>query len=258
MSGLSAACFGLGFAAPGAEGEAGLRAALADPTWTPDADWAPRLTCLAPRAARRVSPEIRLALAAAEQIAPHLPPEAGWVFASSTGEGETLNVILEALASPEMMIQPLRFQNAVHNAAAGQWTIAAGLQGPATSVAAYDETVGAGLLKALLQVALERRPVGLVLFDAPIPPPLHEKRPITLPLAASLALRPPGVDGPALAAELREAPPSAPASAFARRLAATRNPAAAALPLLEALLGPGGRVVLGLPGARNLAVKVAR
>ncbi|MEM9736385.1 MAG: beta-ketoacyl synthase chain length factor, partial [Pseudomonadota bacterium] len=102
--------------------------------------------CLSPRQAKRLSPQIRLALAVAERLGAALPEEAAWVFASSMGEGETLNVILEALRAPDMLIQPTRFQNAVHNAAGGQWTIAAGLRGPVTSIAGYDETVGAGLL----------------------------------------------------------------------------------------------------------------
>src|SRR3546814_1544843 len=116
--------------------------------------------------------------------------EAGWVLASSLGEGETLQVILEALREPDMMIQPLRFQNSVHNAAAGQWSIAAGVTGPITSIAAHDETVGAGFVKAGLQVTLEERSVGLVFYDAPMPEPLNAKRPLGLPLAAGFALSP--------------------------------------------------------------------
>ncbi len=257
MRALSAGVAGLGLAAPGLDGWDAFAAALAAPAWEPDAAWAPTPACLAPRAARRLSPQIRLALAAAEQIAPALPGQAGWVFASACGEGETLNAILEALTAAEPMIQPLRFQNAVHNAAAGQWTIAEGLTGPASSIAAYDETAGAGMLKALLQVALEGRPVGLVIYDAPLPAPLDEKRPMGLAFAAALALLPEG-GAARLSGRLAPGGPTPAESAVARALMATGNPAAAILPLLERLArGEAGAVRLGLHGAQALELEVA-
>jgi hypothetical protein len=214
------------------------------------ADEGPALPdCLAPRAARRVSPQIRLALSVAERIAPALPKEAAWVFASAAGESETLKVILEALREPGMMIQPLRFQNAVHNAASGQWSIAAGATGPVTSLAAHDQTVGAGLLKAALQVALEGRPVGLVLYDLPLPEPLDAKRPLGLALGAGLAFSP--EPGPATLASLElsvgEGAASAAERPVSRALLASGNPVARILPLLE-------RVAAGAPGELRVAL----
>ncbi|GMG84999.1 hypothetical protein LNKW23_42150 [Paralimibaculum aggregatum] len=257
---LSARIGGVGLAGPGLADWPALSAAIAGAPWAPEPGWQPQPACLPSRAARRLSPTIRLALMAAEQIGPALPAEAAWVFASSVGEGETLNVILEALRAEAPAIQPLRFQNAVHNAAAGQWSIAAGLRGPSTSLAAHDDTAGAALLKALMQLRLERLPVGLVVYDAPMPPPLHEKRPFGLPLAVALALVPEGPEAPGLRLSARLAPaathpPTPPGTEIGRALAASGNPAAALLPLLELLAAErSGVAALGLQGTQVLAL----
>ena len=248
---------GMGFVAPGLADAGALRSHLAGAPIAAVDGWRPSPAGLPPRQARRLSVGIALAIAAAEQIAPVLPRDAPWVFASSVGEGETLAEILAALARPEIMIQPLRFQNAVHNAAQGQWSILAGAEGPATSIAAYDDTVGAGLLKAAMQVLLERRPVGLVVFDAPLPPPLHEKRPLALPMAAALALTADGAGARLGSLELSlvhdEAPTDPRESGAADLLVDSGNPVRFALPLL-ARMGRADRrpMVLGLPGGAGL------
>ncbi len=185
----------IGFAAPGLDSSAGLFAHFHGADWSGGEGWKPAPACLPRRQALRLSDSTRLAIMAAEQIADAVPEQAAWVFASSTGESRTLNGILAALSQPEILIQPLRFQNSVHNAAQGQWSIVAHATGPATSIAAYDDSVGAGLLKAMMQAALEKTAVGLVVFDAPFPPPLHEKRRFDLPMAAALALSPEPMPG---------------------------------------------------------------
>ena len=179
---------GVSFAAPGVEGISQLSARWED-AWTAE-PWQPLPSGLSPRQAKRLSPAIRLALLLAEGIAEAVPADAAWVFASSVGEGETLDVILRALCEPDMMIQPVRFQNAVHNAASGQWSILRTVTGPVTSIAGYDQTVGAGLLKALMQMDREAVPIGLIAYDAPIPVPLDEKRPLGVPMGFGLALSP--------------------------------------------------------------------
>jgi hypothetical protein len=255
---------GLGFVAPGLADAAALRAHLAGAPFAPPAGWRPSPASLPPRQARRLSAGIALAVAAAEQIAPALPRDAAWVFASAIGEGETLNDILCALAAPDIMIQPLRFQNAVHNAAQGQWSILAGAEGPATSIAAYDETVGAGLLKAAMQVLLERRPVGLVMFDWPLPPPLHEKRPVALPMAAALALTAPGDARKEALGSLELLPVDHPSptdpleSGASELLVGSANPVRFALPILARIERAEHRpVVLRLPGGGGLRVVFA-
>lgn len=248
---------GIGFVAPGLDDAAALGAHLAGAPLVVPEGWRPAPAGLARREARRLSAGIALAIAAAEQVAPALPHHAAWVFASAVGEGETLTDILAALARPQIMIQPLRFQNAVHNAAQGQWSIVAGAQGPATSIAGYDQTAGAGLLKAAMQVLLERRPVGLVAFDAPLPPPLHEKRPLALPMAAALALLPEGSTRSMGSLELsldgEAAPTAAEDSGASELLVGSGNPARFALPLLARIQqGDVRPVVLGLPAGGGL------
>lgn len=230
-----------------------------DACWVPSTDWDPTPSSMSPRAARRVSPQIRLALSVAERLKDGLGDDAGWIFASSVGEGETLHVILEALRTPEMMIQPLRFQNAVHNAAAGQWSIAAGITGPMTSIAALDQTAGAGFLKAALQTSREDRPVGLVLYDVPLPEPLNSKRPLGVPLGAGFCLSP--RTGPDVSAVIditlcNDAPTKADRLA-SRALQATGNPVSDILPLLEILSeNTSGRAILGLHGGSALCLEV--
>ncbi|MEM8699803.1 MAG: beta-ketoacyl synthase chain length factor, partial [Pseudomonadota bacterium] len=224
------------FAAPGVLSWQDLEAAIAQGNaWEPE-PWEPMPAGLSPRQAKRLSPAIRLAFASAEALG-EVPEETAWVFASSVGEGETLDVILRGLSTQDMMIQPLRFQNAVHNAASGQWSIAAGITGPVTSIAAYDETVGAGLVKALTQAWVERRPVALICFDAPIPVPLDEKRPLGVPMAAGLLLRPDAGEGylARISCTVGPVEVTAPESSIAQALLATGNPIAAILPLLECL-----------------------
>lgn len=248
------------FASPGIDDWAALSELLRDDRpWVPEGDWSCAPNCLSARMARRVSPQIRLALTIAEQVSEGVDEKAGWVFASSVGEGETLHVILEALRTPEMMIQPLRFQNAVHNAASGQWSIAAGITGPMTSLAALDDTAGAGILKSGLQVTCESRAVGLVVYDVPLPEPLDDKRPLGVPLAAGLALTP--VPGPNTLARIemslcedRETQPDRVAS---RSLQDTSNPVAALMPLMESLaVRSSGSVVLGLHGKCALRLEI--
>ena len=247
---------GLGFVAPGLADAESLGAHLAGAPLDPAEGWRPSPARLPPRQARRLSAGIALAVAAAEQVAPELPRDAAWVFASSVGEGETLRDILSALAQPDIMIQPIKFQNAVHNAAQGQWSILAGAEGPATSIAAHDETVGAGLLKAAMQVLVERRPVGLVMFDAPLPPPLHEKRPLEMPIAAALALTPDGTELGSLALSIdHDAAPTDPRESGAGApLLDSANPVRFALPLLARISrADPSPVVLRLPGGGGLS-----
>ncbi|MEM7057555.1 MAG: beta-ketoacyl synthase chain length factor [Pseudomonadota bacterium] len=228
-----------GFTAPGIDTIETLHAHLDGTQIEQPEGWKPQPQSLPPRAARRLSAAIRLAVQAAEQITPALPPEAAWVFASSIGEGDTLNDILAALCREDIMIQPVKFQNAVHNAAQGQFSIAVKAEGPGTSIAGYDMTVAAGLLKAMMQIVLEQVPTGFVAFDAPMPSPLHEKRPFDVPMAAALALSPASSDQTIAALDITCGPvnealtdPDAPVAGW---LMSSNNPARYALPLLTRL-----------------------
>lgn len=244
----------IGASAPGFSDWPALRERLVGGEWEHDPNWAPVARCLSPRQAKRLSLQICLALSAAEMIVGGLAENAAWVFASSIGEGQTLHEILSALCEDEILIQPTKFQNSVHNAALGQWSIAAKETGPATSIAAFDHTVGAGILKAVMQVGLEQRPVGVVLFDAPLPPPLDEKRPLGVPMTFALALSPANSDNTIAQIDWRiaSASPSEPKTSAGRALKRTGNPIAAALPLLEAVAQGGGACALDTGGACRL------
>lgn len=250
----------IGFAAPGLETAAALFAHLDGAPRAAPEGWTPAPASLPRRQALRLSPAIRLAILAAEQVGPALPTGAAWVFGSSVGEGETLDTILTALCQPEPMIQPIRFQNAVHNAAQGQWSIAARATGPATSLAAWDDTAGAALLKAAMQATLEEIDVGVVVFDAPIPGALHAKRPIALPMAAAVALSTRPGPGSLCRLDIEVVPgaaPTDPAGAGSVALAASGNPVRFLLPLMARMhRADPTPVVLGLPGAAGLRVTV--
>ena len=156
------------------------------------------------------------------------------------------------------MIQPLRFQNAVHNAAQGQWSILARSEGPASSIAAYDDTAGAGLLKAAMQVTIEQTTLGLVIFDAPLPP--YEKRPIDFPMAAALALGPAPSDAALAEFEIDVVPNGsreATAPDAASFMSQSGNPARFVLPLLKEVFRPtGAPVTLSLTGGAGMRIKV--
>jgi hypothetical protein len=244
--------------APGVETEDQLRTALhAIETADFPSDWKATPESIANRSYRRHSPQTLLAIQVAERIAPALTDRAAWVFGSAFGEGETLKIILDALCTPNMAIRPTRFQNSVHNAASGQWTIARSIRSAATSICGGDCTAGSSMLKTLLQIQLEDRPVGMVLFDAPLPYPLSGSHRLTVPAGAGFALSPSKSPKSIAAIEytLCEAAHSQVSSVFSQKALATDNPVFAILPLIECLFYQGeGDVIIGLNG--NLALKL--
>ncbi|MFK7944692.1 MAG: beta-ketoacyl synthase chain length factor [Paracoccaceae bacterium] len=244
----------LGFLAPGLDDVTALAAHLDGAEWEPESGWRASPDSLRPRQAKRLSGSIALSIAVSEQIAGSVPANGGWVFASSLGEGDTLNRILTSLSEPDIMIQPLRFQNAVHNAALGQWSIAMGAAGPGTSIAAQDATAGAGLLKAVMQVLLEGLTVGLVIFDEPLPEPLWERSPMAMPMAAALALAPTDDPETGLTLDLVQGPAAAPE--LPHQLADSGNPVRHVIPLLAALHARQTiDVIIPLPGEQALRVQ---
>ena len=190
---------------------------------------------------RRTGASVRLALAAMEQAVDHAgvaPEDLASVFATSNGDGAVVHAILETLAGEDRQVSPTQFHNSVHNAAAGYWTIATGCHAAATSLGCHDATFPAALLKAMAELATEGRPVALCAYDAPLPHPLSAKRPDMPAFAAALVLT--ATPGAANLGEIGlryHATPAAstlPADPALHRLFAA-NPAAQALPLLEAL-----------------------
>ncbi|MGC3985582.1 MAG: beta-ketoacyl synthase chain length factor [Pseudorhodoferax sp.] len=196
---------------------------------------------LPPAERRRAGPVMRLAMAVADAAIAQAgadPSRLATVFTSSGGEGANCHSLCEALAVPNPLVSPTRFTNSVHNAAAGYWHIAVSSQASSTSLCAHDGSFAAGLLEAAATQQAEARPLLLVAYDLPYPEPLHSKRPIPENFGVALLLAP--VRGARSLGQLRVQPVAkdrdasacADASLEALRCAI---PAAAALPLLEAL-----------------------
>jgi hypothetical protein len=182
------------------------------------------------------------------------------VFTSSSGDGEVTHHLCSALARPERDVSPTRFHNSVHNAPAGYWSIATESREPSTSLCAYHGSFAAGLLDAGLQAAAEARPVLLVAYDSPYPPPLDVVHPMIAPFAVAFVLAPaPNARSlGSLAVEIIGAAPETPLADEALERLRRGVAAARGLPLLAALArGEPSRVDLPYLPETSLAVEVA-
>ena len=205
---------------------------------------------------RRTSPSVRAALASsleAVEAAGLGAKDHAAVFASALGEGQALHRILDAVTRPDGQVSPTLFHNSVHNAASGYWTIARRCLAPATSLAASDFSFAVGLCEAMVQAQSSTLPVLLTVYDAPFPEPLCQAYDVGAAFAASLVLvgQTAAANGKAVATIEAEFRPGACAGATAIRTAdlaglAQANPAARALPMLEALAA-GEALAMRLP-----------
>jgi len=257
---------GVGLLGPGLQGWGAARRVLAGeepfrpaPTNIGGSD-------LLPAAERRRTPvPVKLALAVGQeafQNAGRDAAAAATVFVSSSGEGETLHHMCEALASVEREVSPTRFHNSVHNAAAGYWGIATRSREASTSLCAYDASFPAGLVEAATQVVSCGKAVALIAYDQPYPEPLHSARPLAASFAAALVLAPDATRGAAATFEVAVLPgDEKPTGMSDSRLEELRLgiPAARSLPLLEALARKTqGEVVLDFLTELRLRVTVSR
>jgi len=249
---------GPGFAswATAREALAGRAAYVATPTVLPNPEALPATE------RRRAGKCVRLSLAvglAAALDAGRDPRDMAAIFTSSTGDGDTLHAICEALASDDRLISPTRFHNSVHNAPSGYWGIATGAMHPADCLAAYDASFAAGLLEAAGRIATDpSRPVLLIAYDAPYPEPLLAVRPVADSFAVAFAVAP--ADGAGRGAragvELTKGDPTRLDDAALERVR-IGIPAARSLPLLRLLArGAPGRVVLEYLDGLSLAVEL--
>ena len=171
------------------------------------------------------------------------------MFATSNGDAGVIHTILETLVSAEPLVSPTQFHNSVHNAAAGYWTIGTRSRAPATCLGCHDASFAAALLKAMSELYVERTPVLLCVYDAPLPPPLDACRPTSAAFAAAFVLEPEETAGSLARLTAHYEPQPCSHDQEAPRLPALRplaqgNPAARSLRLLEAL---------ALPSADDLA-----
>jgi hypothetical protein len=251
---------GVGLYAPGLDGWAHARAVLAAPqTYLAAPLQLPSIDSLPAAERRRLGIAVKLAMAVGYDAARQSPidlQQLSTVFASSAGDCDNCHQILEALASIDRAMSPTRFHNAVHNAAAGYWSIATGSQQPSTSLSAHDAGFGAALLEAASQIHSNAQPCLLVAFDTPYPQPLRALSSIPHPFGVALLLTP--VRNATTLCRLTLSLTQEPAHAMPTPdLEAMRCniPAARALPLLSALATqqPQDLVIEYLQGL-NLAI----
>jgi hypothetical protein len=256
---------GVGLLGPGLPGWQASRRALAGAVAFHAAPTVIAASELLPPTERRRAPvPVKLALAVGQEAFRNAGRDAAntaTVFTSSSGEGETLHQMCEALASAEPEVSPTRFHNSVHNAAAGYWSIATRSREASTSLCAYDASFSAGLIEALTQVASWRKPVALIAYDQPYPEPLHSARPLLGSFGAALVLTPEATERCSARFELEFLPgEEKPTRMSDSALEELRLgiPAARVLPLLEALARETeGEVVLDFIAETRLRVAVS-
>ncbi len=117
------------------------------------------------------------------------PEEMALIFGSALGEMERLIQLLTTLHGPTHDISPLRFQTSVHNASAGQLSIALKNPNFSSSLAAGCNTVAMGFVEAAVWMQTRQTPLVLVLGDEAPPPELHPGSTYA-PLAAAFAFLP--------------------------------------------------------------------
>jgi hypothetical protein len=212
---------------------------------------------------RRARLTTRLALEASRQamdISELSEPERAQlqtVFASSDGDMQLIDAMCRDIYQQQTSPSPTTFHNSVHNAVAGYWAIAEGCRAASTSLAAADGTFAAGLLEAVTQAIADDRPVLLVAFDVPGPPLLDPHRHFAAAFACALLFRPlaKGGDGVALSVDLAEGTGSTAMDNPDLEAIRMGNPAARALPLLQAM-ALGGRHRLRLPYLDDLHLEL--
>jgi hypothetical protein len=240
MTPLTACVKGVGILGPGiADWRSAIELLRGDSPYVGASTILPVPGVLPPAERRRAGRTIKLALAVGAEAIANAGADASsltTVFSSSGGDGDNCHAICVALASDDRQISPTRFHNAVHNAAAGYWSIAYGCTQASTALCAHDASFGAGLLEAVAQLACGARAVLLLAYDTDYPQPLHARRNIPDAFGIALLLIPlqASSDLARLRLDLTDAAPARLANAQLEALRVA-IPAARGLPLLECL-----------------------
>ncbi|WP_206996676.1 beta-ketoacyl synthase chain length factor [Trinickia mobilis] len=240
MKRLSAFIEGVGLLGPGlANWEQAAQVLAGKAAYQPQRTVLPVPSALPPPERRRTVATVKLSLAIGREAAlasGRDPAALSTVFASSGGDGHNCHVVCETLAGDDRELSPTRFHNSVHNAPAGYWGIAMGSMAPSNVLCAYDGSFAAGLLESVTQVAIDAKPTLLIAFDADYPAPIRDVRPVDDSFGVALVLAAQASERALARIEVRLA--DAPATTLASpEFEALRldNPAARALPLIEAL-----------------------
>jgi hypothetical protein len=233
---------GIGLCGPGLNGWPESRPLLSGRgSYTPTPAIVPASPLLPGNERRRAVKTVRLALVVGAEALGHAqrdPSACATVFASSGGDGETINEILKELASDRRDVSPTRFHNSVHNAPAGYWSIAVGSREPTSSLCCHDASFAAGLVESAAQATVDRRAVALIAYDVPYPEPLSGVRTIGDVFGVSLVFVPEPTASSFARIDLELVPASCAASRMADgSLERVRvgTPTARCLPLLAAI-----------------------
>ncbi len=175
------------------------------------------------------------------------------IFGSAFGEMERLIQLLETMQSASGEVSPLRFQTSVHNAAAGQISIAVKNSNFSTSLAAGHNTMAMSFVEAACWMQLHQAPLLLVMGDEAAPPRINEGTTYA-PIAAALALVPShSSTSAALRLRLLRAESTTPP---ANPTPASGNPCAQLAPLIEWLTSPSpGIFPLNRPGTPGYVIE---
>lgn len=167
------------------------------------------------------------------------PKTVATVYTSSYGEIETMVLLLDTIFRGDGQLSPMRFKNSVHNAGSGLGSIGQGNVSFSTALAAGARSFEAGVLEAVALVNERGGDAVVSCADDVIPAPLGAlDRREGLSVGLVISAEP----GPSPRARLLgltqlDAEVPLPTTAFGRPLSAGQrlNPAAHALPLLEAI-----------------------
>jgi Beta-ketoacyl synthase, N-terminal domain len=223
--------------------------------------WLPTVESLPPAERRRIGLAIRLSMAIGFEAVQHAaadPAHLVTVFSSTGGDCDNCHNLLETLASEDRSLSPTRFQNSVHNAPAGYWSIATACHAASTSLCAYDATFSAGMLEAATQAIDSGQPCLLLAYDTAYPEPLYSLRPIPYPMGVAMVLNPVRTAAAlaSLKIDLTQAA-ATPMLDLGLEALRTQNPSARSLPLMQRLAQRSpGSVVVEYLAPLNLAVQV--
>ncbi|MCG5537204.1 beta-ketoacyl synthase chain length factor [Halorhodospira sp. 9622] len=239
---MEASIQGVGLLGPGLAGWPASREILAgDRPWQNEPVGRLNAPGLPRTEARRATRATHLALSTASEALSTAPNHAtehlASVWAAADSDLQGLEKNMRTLAEDPPWISPHQFQNSVHNAPAGYWSIASGCRGPATALAAGEESFAAGLVEALTFLASGEEHALLVAYEEASPPLLEQSRPLPFSFSVALLLGQPGQRGAAVT--LSVGARRAPTGCRTPELETLRHqsPAARSLPLLEALAG---------------------
>lgn len=190
------------------------------------------------------------------------PKEVATIYTSSYGEIETMVLLLDVIFRGDGQLSPMRFKNSVHNAASGLGSIGQSNTAFSTALAAGPRSVEAGVLEALALANERGGDVVVSAADDAIPAPLgalDAREGLCAGLVISAEPGPAPLARIVRVTQLEDAVPLA-VEAFGRPLAPglRLNPAAHALPLLEALVAKRpGLVPLAYDAPAPYAIELA-